>query len=140
MSKSIATRPAPAAGDVAYEPTKLTWWDIYLPDLVVGRAFYGNVFGWTFQPFGESFLLCLDTTGQMCCSLGVSADPPPKGRSGMRCYFQVKDLEGHLARVEEAGGTVTTGRTLISEEFGWYAEFMDPAGNPIGLCTSVPAS
>lgn len=135
----MTTADTRAATDVSFEPTRLTWWDIYLPDLDVGKAFYGRVFGWTFQPFDE-FVMCVDVTGKLVCSLGRSVDPPPPGRSGIRCYFLVEDLEGHLARVEEAGGSVMTARTLISDEFGWYAEFTDPAGNPVGLCSSTPPS
>lgn len=139
MSETM-TEPKPTDGAAAYEPTKLTWWDIYLPDLVVGKAFYGRVFGWTFQSFDDDFTMCFDATGTLVCGMGVSADPPAQGRSGLRCYFSVQDLEGHLARVEAGGGTVTIARTLISDEFGWYAEVTDPAGNPLGLCTSTPPS
>jgi len=134
MSETITER---AANGVSYEPTKLTWWDIYLADLEVGKAFYGQVFGWTFQAFDDDFTMCFDATGELICGMGVSTDPPP-GRSGLRCYFSVQDLEGHLSRAEAAGGSVKTARTLISEEFGWYAEFSDPSGNPVGLCSSTP--
>jgi predicted enzyme related to lactoylglutathione lyase len=41
--------------------------------------------------------------------------------------------------VEKAGGTVDTGRTLITEEYGWSATLVDPSGLKIGLWTSKPA-
>ena len=47
---------------------------------------------------------------------------PPSGDSSIE-----------LSRVENAGGTVFTEKTLISEEYGYYGLFIDSEGNRIGI-------
>ena len=43
------------------------------------------------------------------------------------------NLEMLLGRVAEAGGRVIMGRTLISEDSGWFALFIDTEGNRLAL-------
>lgn len=116
---------------------KPSWWDILVNDLDVARAFYGAVFDWTFPISGPDFVVVSDGTepvGQL-----YSSSERVSGR-GIRMYFDTDDLEGILAKVATAGGTVKTERTLISPEMGWFGEFTDPSGVTIGLHTSHPAS
>jgi uncharacterized protein len=44
-----------------------------------------------------------------------------------------KDLAPVLGRVEEAGGRVILGKTLISEDDGYFALFIDSEGNKLAL-------
>ena len=115
---------------------KPSWWDILVDDLDVAQSFYRAVFDWTFPISGPDFVVVSDGTepvGQL-----YSSNERVSGR-GIRMYFDTDDLEGILAKVATAGGTVKTGRTLISPEMGWFGEFTDPSGVTIGLHTSTPA-
>ncbi len=47
-----------------------------------------------------------------------------------------KDLDAVLARVENAGGQVIMPKTLISEEAGYFALFLDTEGNRLALHTT----
>lgn len=114
-----------------------SWWDIVVDDLDVAQRFYGAVFDWTFPMARPDFVVVSDGTepvGQFYLSTEQVA-----GR-GIRMYFDTDDLEGILAKVAPAGGTVKTNRTLINPEMGWYGEFTDPSGVTIGLHTSTPAT
>ncbi|WP_420316923.1 VOC family protein [Ekhidna sp.] len=44
-----------------------------------------------------------------------------------------KDLSKVLSKVEEAGGRVIMDKTLISEEAGYFALFIDTEGNKLAL-------
>lgn len=44
-----------------------------------------------------------------------------------------KDLNHILSKVEEAGGRVVMPKTLISEESGYFAIFIDSEGNKLAL-------
>jgi predicted enzyme related to lactoylglutathione lyase len=116
----------------------LVWHEFQVPDLTAAKEFYSAVFGWTYQPFGESFVICQNPDGQMVAGLDeVAAEPA--GRH-VRVYVESDDLEAALDRVAAAGGTVVHPRRVISEEFGWFALVTDPSGLTFGLSTSHPAA
>jgi predicted enzyme related to lactoylglutathione lyase len=54
---------------------------------------------------------------------------------GTLVYFTAHsgDLSNELGRVEEAGGKVIQDKTLISEDVGYMALFLDTEGNRIAL-------
>jgi uncharacterized protein len=121
-------------------PNPVIWWEIQVPDLDKGQAFYRAVFGWTFEPFGEEFVIAKTPDGTMVGGLVSSeGDASPSGRH-VRIYFAVQDLEATLRAVEANGGEVVDTRTLISEEYGWSATFADPTGIKLGLVTDQPAA
>ncbi len=45
--------------------TKMSWWEIPVPDLDDAKRFYGEVFGWTFDPFGEDYFAVIGPDGNM---------------------------------------------------------------------------
>lgn len=116
---------------------KVTWWELPVPDLEKGKAFYGAVFGWTFQNFGGSYEMITTSVGEMVGALDGSRDAPPA--HGVAVYVNVADLEATLARVADNGGTVLDARTEVGGDMGWWAQFNDQAGQRIGLCTGNPA-
>jgi predicted enzyme related to lactoylglutathione lyase len=117
--------------------TKMNWWEIPVPDLDDAKRFYGDVFGWTFQPFGEDYFAAFDPDGNMLG--GIFKAPEEQLGNGVRITFSTDDLEGALERVTAAGGTVLTSRSEIGGDMGWWAAFTDPAGRWIGFSTSNPA-
>ncbi|MEQ7123917.1 VOC family protein [Actinopolymorpha sp. B11F2] len=121
-------------------PNPLAWWEIQVPDLDVAQAFYGAVFGWTFEPFEDGFVVAKTADGTMVGGLDTSAgDAPPAGRR-VHVYFRSDDLEATLRAVQAAGGAVVQPRTLISEGYGWFATAADPSGLQFGLVTDKPAT
>ena len=118
--------------------TKMNWWEIPVPDLDDALRFYGEVFGWAFQPFGEDYFAATGPDGAMLG--GIFKVPVAELANGVRITFTTDDLESALNRVAAAGGSVVTPRSEIGGGMGWWAAFTDPAGRWIGLSTSKPVS
>lgn len=116
--------------------TKMSWWEIPVPDLDDAKRFYGEVFGWTFDPFGEDYFAVIGPDGNMLGGIFLAAED--KLGNGVRISFETDDLEGALDRVTAAGGTVVTERTEVGSDMGWWAAFTDPAGRWIGFATDRP--
>lgn len=115
----------------------VTWWELQVNDVQQAEEFYGSVFGWSFQPFGDGYAMVTAPDGTPLGGLDADTGKgeQPAGR-GSRVYVQVADLEQTLKTVEASGGTVVATRTLVSEDYGWWAMFTDPSGLRIGLVTS----
>jgi uncharacterized protein len=118
----------------------VTWWELQVSDLEQAQSFYGAVFGWSFQAFGDGFVMAAAPDGTPVGGLDgdTGKGQDPAGR-GARIYVQVEDLEQTLKTAEANGGTVERVRTLISEEYGWWALISDPSGLKVGLASSNPA-
>lgn len=118
-----------AGAEVVNVPGSLTWNDLATTDIDGAEAFYGALFGWSFE--------------------GASDDPPynvihaPGGRpnGGMMAaaegqaplwvaYFAVADIAAAVAAAEQAGGAVITGPT--DAPAGTVAVLTDPQG--AGFC------
>ncbi len=117
--------------------TEMNWWEIPVPDLDDAKRFYGEVFGWTFQPFGEDYFAALGPDGNMLGGIFKASDE--ELGNGVRITFKTDELEVALERVTGAGGTVVTQRSEIGGDMGWWAAFTDPAGRWIGFSTDRPA-
>ena len=67
---------------------------------------------------------------------GIGAEgaliPRAEAPDGVLVYVGVDDIDGALAAVREAGGTVVTDKTPIPA-MGWSARFHDSEGNLVGL-------
>ena len=118
----------------------VTWWELQVTDLAQAQEFYGSVFGWSFQPSGDGYAMVTAPDGTPLGGLDSDTNKgkEPAGRVS-RVYVQVAELEQTLKTIEANGGTIVANRTLISEEFGWWAMFADPSGLTVGLVTSNPA-
>lgn len=52
---------------------------------------------------------------------------------GTTIYFAVEDVETTCSKVESAGGSIVVPKTKISDEYGFYGQFIDTEGNRVGL-------
>ena len=114
--------------------TRMTWWEIPVPDLDDARRFYGDAFGWKFEPFGDDYFAALAPDGEMIG--GIFKATGDDLSNGVRITFATDNLEAALERVKGAGGTVQTERSEIGGGMGWWAAILDPAGRWIGLSTT----
>lgn len=113
----------------------VTWWEIPVRDIDKAQQFYGGVFGWTFQPFGEGYV-AVSAAGVMIG--GLSQAGADDGGEGVRIYVNVADMEAVLATVEAHGGATKTPRQEVGGDMGWWANFTDDQGRIIGLSTMNP--
>lgn len=114
------------------------YWELRVTDTERASAFYGAVFGLVASPFGEHVMLSTPEGAPIGGLEQVAEAPPTDGF--FRPTFDSDDLEGDLAAVEAAGGSVLVPRTVISEEYGWWAAVTDTFGNRLQLSTNSPAS
>ncbi|HEX2047064.1 MAG TPA: VOC family protein [Acidimicrobiales bacterium] len=98
------------------------------------QKFYAELFGWRVEAPPElgGYALVDTGAGENAVGGGIGPSQAP-GDTGVKIYMQVDDLEACLARAEELGGTRLVPPTDLPGDFGRFAIFADPDGNPVGL-------
>jgi len=114
----------------------IVWVDIPVVDLARASAFYAEVTGAPVMPMPgaeDEVTLLMSRDGEG----GVSADLYTGGtpsKEGSTVYLNTYgDMDGMLARVVAAGGTVLQEKRFMGDMAGWIAFFEDSEGNRIGL-------
>ncbi len=114
---------------------EIAYFELGVDDPTKARAFYGELFGWTFtpRPSGQGFAISTPSLPG-----GVHG-----GEAGARPYlffvafFVVDDMETALAKVRELGGTVdeTNGETDSASQatLGRFVLCKDDQGFEFGL-------
>ncbi len=118
----------------SYPAGVTSWVEIAHEDVGGARAFYGELFGWTFieepSPAGSDTYLVAQLDGLDAAGiLGARAQPRS---SAWNTYIAVDDLEAAVARVEAAGGHVVTAMSQAGMR-GRSAACSDPYGVVFGL-------
>ena len=103
-------------------------------DTAKARAFWGGLFGWTFQAF-EGSPTEYHTT-QFSETQGGAIMEADGDKRGPRVYFDVDDISAQKARVGELGGT--SGEAYPVPGMGWFAVCKDSEGNEFGLWQTDP--
>ena len=113
-----------------YPPGVPSWIDTEPPDRDAAIAFYGGLFGWTFEdvmpPGLPGYYVIARQDGQDVAGLGSPAATPS---SSWNTYVAVDDADDAARAVAAAGGTVTT-PPEDGGPGGRGAAFLDPAGAP----------
>ncbi|MEV7012622.1 VOC family protein [Streptosporangium sp. NPDC051022] len=110
-----------------YVPGAPNWIDLGTPDIEASVAFYGSLFGWSFQSAGPQAggYGFLQVDGKTVAAVGPLLDEG--ATSAWTLYFQTDDADTTAKAVEQAGGTV---RFAPDDVFtnGRMAGFTDPGG------------
>ncbi len=140
----MAETPPSTASDrngAAFPEGVPCWVDAQLPDVEAGKRFYGELFGWTFEPAagaehgpadgpapGSSVWAYLD--GAPVAALAPKAD----GRmpTVWTVYFATPDAAALVGRIRTAGGQVINPPTPLAP-FGTFALAADPEDAVFGL-------
>ena len=112
-------------------PGQIVHTEILVDDTEAARAFWGPLFGWEFEaypPGSEYHMSRISETS------GIAISGMESGRSGMRSYFDVDDIDAGVARVRELGGEADDKNPVPG--MGWFATCRDPHGNDFGLWQS----
>lgn len=103
--------------------SKIVWFELPAEDTTRAQAFYGQLFGWSFQPFaGQDYHMSYDAGG------AIYGAP---GQQGLMAYFGVDDIDAAIARVRDLGGEA--GEQQEIPDVGSYAHCKDSEGNAFGL-------
>jgi predicted enzyme related to lactoylglutathione lyase len=119
-------------------PKPIVHIELVATDPAASAQFYGDVFGWNLQ-HDEKFDYHM-----------FSADPGPGGgfieageSMGMEhkvnqplIYIDTDDIDATLEQIEAHGGRRMLPKTEIPG-IGWFAIFLDPAGNRMALYTRL---
>ena len=112
----------------------VAFFEIVSADPGRARAFYTELFAWTAEadPTMGGYALVDTGAGEDAIGGGIGPSSAP-GDAGVKIYMRVDDLEGYLDRAEKLGGKKLVPPTDLPGEFGRFAIFADPDGNPVGL-------
>jgi len=109
------------------------WLDLGIPDLDRAKEFYGAVFGWEFQDYGEEaghYHACL-LRGEPIAGIMKNPDDAP-GEHWWQLYFAADDVDGTVERATNAGGTVVMPGDDVMDQ-GRMAILKDPTGAQFAL-------
>lgn len=120
------------------QENSLNWFEIPVSDINRAKKFYETLFDIempvdNMMGMDMAFFPYDSGSGKASGALVKSEMHVPSG-DGVKLYLNGNpDLSVALSRVEGAGGKITMPKTLISEEVGNMAFFVDTEGNTIAL-------
>ncbi len=112
----------------------ITHIELHTRDLAASRRFYEEIFRWEFKitPGWDTYARFTTPDGQEGgFDAGPRADAPSD--KGPILYIEVDDIDAALGRIERMDGRALVRKTKISDEFGYFALFLDNVGNRLGL-------
>jgi uncharacterized glyoxalase superfamily protein PhnB len=118
LGRRTPVAPSEGAGDLGY-------FTLGVPDVARGKAFYGALLGWRFEP---------DRVQGDITYSHVDDVRPPGGLLGgddrLVGYFRVADIRAAVAKVRELGGQA---EEPSSSPSGWSVACRDDQGQPLHL-------
>lgn len=97
-------------------------------DTKATAEWFSKLFGWTTDHIMEDYTLFLTEEGGLGGGFRSFHEGEGPGTGVVRVYIEVEDIEAKLAEIEAAGGKTVVGKTPISPEHGFFAQFSDPDG------------
>lgn len=114
----------------------VTWFEIYVQDLIKAKAFYETVLGINLGelPGPDIPMLAFPQDPSLPGSTGALVHAPgmPSGGNSTLVYFECNDCAEQASRVDNAGGQLERDKMSIGEH-GFVAHAKDPDGNMFGL-------
>jgi len=110
---------------------KIVHWELMGPDGEAMKSFYADLFGWESEavPGFDSYNMVGEESSGLAGAVGQGNEQMPNYQT---MYVQVPDVEKHLAKVEELGGTTLMPKTVVPGTVT-FGLFTDPAGNMVGV-------
>jgi predicted enzyme related to lactoylglutathione lyase len=99
------------------------------------QGFLEGLFGWEFGSPMEGMDYRMARAGEQ---QGAAVYPPDDGHRGLMVYYDVDDIDAHVAKVRELGGQSDDKAPV--PEMGWFAQCTDPEGNRFGLWQTDPSA
>jgi len=101
--------------------------------------FFKNVFGWTFQKFGNEEYWIAITGDEKSPGIngGIMKKRDPK--QPIANSINVEDIDDAMKRVENAGGKIVVPKMPIPS-VGWLSYFTDPDGNIHDIYQNDPSA
>ena len=114
----------------------LSFFSIHADDLDRARQFYGEVFGWRFEPWGPPGFYLVHTGDDrnpgILGSLAGRREPlTGTGMRGYECTMSVDDIDQTIRAIQAHGGTIVMAKFHIPT-VGSGCYFHDTEGNRAG--------
>lgn len=110
------------------------WVELETGDVAAAKAFYGPLFGWTFEdsptPGGLTYSLAHKSGGVVAAI--VPSAPDASSAPVWNTYLAVDDIDAAVKRAKKAGGTILLPATDVPHA-GRVAFVADPTGASVGL-------
>jgi predicted enzyme related to lactoylglutathione lyase len=112
----------------------VAFFEVVSPDHERAQKFYRELFDWTVEadPAMGGYGLVDTRAGEAAIGGGIGPSMSP-GDTGVKIYVRVDDLDAYLDRAEKLGGQRLVPPTDLPGDYGRFAIFSDPDGNPVGL-------
>lgn len=112
-----------------FEHKSINYIEYSANNLMKTKAFFKQVFGWTFQDYGEEYSAFegKGLMGGFYCSANVSV----QNNGGALLVFYSDNLEQTAEEVEQAGGKVS--KAIFDFPGGRRFHFLEPSGNEMAV-------
>lgn len=117
----MAENESEAAGSVPID-----YIEIPVTDVEAAKAFYGELFGWRFEDFGDRY-----SGFQHAKGFGGFQKRDRVTRGGALVVLYAEDLDAMLERVKAGGAEITDATQTFPG--GRRFTFLDPSGNELGV-------
>jgi len=114
------------------QPGHFSWNELISTDTTASAEFYGSLFGWKTQPFGESYMLFKLQPDDAMGLGGMMAAPAPGMPARWLPYVVVADVDAALAKAVELGATALM-PVMSVPDVGRITVIADPQGAVLGL-------
>ena len=120
------------------ETNSLNWFEIPVTDLARAKHFYQVAFGIHMEdmnmPGMEMATFPYEMGSSKVSGALVKSEYSKPSGEGVLIYLNANpDMTDILERIEAEGGKIVMGKTLISPEIGYMANFIDTEGNKVAL-------
>ncbi|WP_394428578.1 VOC family protein [Streptomyces sp. SGAir0957] len=106
------------------------WADAMYPDLEAAKAFYAELFGWSYDTGAEEFgdyTQAKTAAGKRVAALMPQMPGGEEIRPAWNLYFAASDVAATAERIKEAGGVLAMEPMRVGD-FGTMVTAQDPAG------------
>lgn len=111
--------------------------EIPVDDPERAAAFWGSVFGWQFQKWGDmDYWIVLTGEGPGIDGGMLKRNDPAQPVTNT---IDVPSIDEYIGKVEAAGGLIVVPKMAIPT-VGWLAYFKDPDGNIFGIMQNDPTA
>jgi len=113
----------------------VSWFEIPAINFQQSVDFYNQIFGIEMETqFNDNYAMAFFPVNKGIGGSIVAGPGSTPGEAGPLVYLNAgKDLDIVLKHIEPAGGRVVMPKTMISEDAGYFAIFIDPEGNKLAL-------
>lgn len=117
--------------------SKVVHFEIPAADPQVKMTFFGNVFGWTFEGYGDSgyYLTAAGADGEPGIGGAIMKRNDPN--QPLTNIIGVASIDATIPVIESNGGTIVVPKTAVGD-MGFVAYFTDPEGMIHGLWEVTP--